>query len=56
MSAPLIGDANVLYHAKVLVSIVMGLHQHRGQITGEWTDTHTGEARAEVALLTQFFL
>src|SRR6516165_7050910 len=26
-----------------LVSIVMGLDQHRGQITGEWIDTETGE-------------
>jgi transposase len=25
------------------VSIVMGLDQHRGQITGEWIDTDTGE-------------
>src|SRR4051794_39423476 len=25
-----------------LVSIVMGLDQHRGQITGEWIDTETG--------------
>jgi transposase len=28
-----------------LVSIVMGLDQHRGQITGEWIDTETGEVR-----------
>jgi transposase len=27
------------------VSIVMGLDQHRGQITGEWIDTGTGEVR-----------
>jgi transposase len=27
------------------VSIVMGLDQHRGQITGEWVDTDTGEVR-----------
>jgi transposase len=27
------------------VSIVMGLDQHRGQITGEWIDTETGEVR-----------
>ena len=25
------------------MSIVMGLDQHRGQITGEWIDTATGE-------------
>jgi transposase len=25
------------------VTIVMGLDQHRGQITGEWLDTETGE-------------
>jgi transposase len=32
------------------VSIVMGLDQHRGQITGEWIDTGTGELqRARVA-------
>jgi transposase len=32
------------------VSIVMGLDQHRGQITGEWIDTETGEIqRARVA-------
>jgi transposase len=32
------------------VSIVMGLDQHRGQITGEWIDTETGEVqRARVA-------
>jgi transposase len=32
------------------VSIVMGLDQHRGQITGEWIDTDTGEvARTRVA-------
>src|SRR5512135_3616973 len=32
------------------VSIVMGLDQHRGQITGEWVDTETGEVqRARVA-------
>jgi len=32
------------------VSIVMGLDQHRAQITGEWIDTETGEAqRARVA-------
>ena len=32
------------------VSIVMGLGQHRGQITGEWIDTDTGEvARTRVA-------
>ena len=24
------------------MSIVMGLDQHRGQITGEWIDTETG--------------
>jgi transposase len=31
------------------VSIVMGLDQHRGQITGEWLDTETGEvARTRV--------
>ena len=27
------------------MSIVMGLDQHRGQITGEWIDTDTGEVR-----------
>jgi Rhodopirellula transposase DDE domain len=27
------------------VSIVMGLDQHRGQITGEWIDTVTGEGQ-----------
>jgi len=27
------------------VSIVMGLDQHRAQITGEWVDTETGEVR-----------
>jgi transposase len=27
------------------VSIVMGLDQHRAQITGEWIDTETGEVR-----------
>ena len=26
------------------VSIVMGLDQHRAQITAEWLDTETGEA------------
>lgn len=32
------------------MSIVMGLDQHRGQITGEWVDTETGEVqRARVA-------
>jgi transposase len=32
------------------VSIVMGVDQHRGQITGEWIDTETGELqRARVA-------
>ena len=32
------------------MSIVMGLDQHRAQITGEWIDTETGEAqRARVA-------
>ncbi len=32
------------------MSIVMGLDQHRGQITGEWIDTETGEVqRARVA-------
>jgi transposase len=32
------------------VTIVMGLDQHRGQITGEWIDTETGEVqRARVA-------
>ena len=32
------------------MSIVMGLDQHRGQITGEWIDTDTGELqRARVA-------
>jgi len=32
------------------MSIVMGLDQHRGQITGEWIDTETGEvARTRVA-------
>jgi transposase len=32
------------------VSIVMGLDQHRAQITGEWIDTETGEVqRARVA-------
>ena len=32
------------------MSIVMGLDQHRGQITGEWIDTDTGEVqRARVA-------
>jgi transposase len=32
------------------VTIVMGLDQHRGQITAEWLDTATGEvARARVA-------
>jgi transposase len=28
-----------------LVSIVMGLDQHRGQVTGEWIDTDTGEVQ-----------
>ena len=28
------------------MSIVMGLDQHRGQITGEWIDTDTGEVRS----------
>ena len=28
-----------------LMSIVMGLDQHRGQITGEWIDTETGEVQ-----------
>ena len=33
-----------------LVSIVMGLDQHRGQITGEWIDTESGEVqRSRVA-------
>ena len=27
------------------MSIVMGLDQHRGQITGEWIETETGEVR-----------
>jgi transposase len=27
------------------VSIVMGLDQHRGQVTGEWIDTETGEVQ-----------
>ncbi len=27
------------------MSIVMGLDQHRGQVTGEWIDTETGEVR-----------
>ena len=27
------------------MSIVMGLDQHRGQITGEWLDTETGEVQ-----------
>jgi len=27
------------------VSIVMGLDQHRGQITAEWIDTETGEVQ-----------
>jgi transposase len=27
------------------VSIVMGLDQHRAQVTGEWLDTDTGEVR-----------
>jgi len=27
------------------MTIVMGLDQHRGQITGEWLDTETGEVR-----------
>ena len=27
------------------MSIVMGLDQHRAQITGEWIDTETGEVR-----------
>jgi transposase len=32
------------------VTIVMGLDQHRGQITAEWIDTETGEVeRARVA-------
>jgi transposase len=32
------------------VSIVMGLDQHRGQVTGEWIDTETGEVeRTRVA-------
>ena len=32
------------------MTIVMGLDQHRGQITAEWIDTETGEvARARVA-------
>jgi transposase len=42
------------------VSIVMGLDQHRGQITGEWIDTFTGEvqrtrvAPADRAAVRQF--
>ena len=32
------------------MTIVMGLDQHRGQITAEWLDTETGEvSRARVA-------
>ena len=32
------------------MTIVMGLDQHRAQITGEWIDTETGEiARRRVA-------
>ena len=32
------------------MTIVMGLDQHRGQITAEWVDTATGEvSRARVA-------
>ena len=32
------------------MTIVMGLDQHRGQITAEWVDTETGEvSRARVA-------
>ena len=32
------------------MTIVMGLDQHRGQITAEWIDTETGEVqRARVA-------
>jgi len=27
------------------MTIVMGLDQHRGQITGEWIDTETGEVQ-----------
>ncbi len=27
------------------MAIVMGLDQHRGQITGEWIDTETGEVQ-----------
>ena len=27
------------------MSIVMGLDQHRGQVTGEWIDTDTGEVQ-----------
>ena len=27
------------------MTIVMGLDQHRGQITGEWIDTETAEVR-----------
>ena len=27
------------------MSVVMGLDQHRGQITGEWIDTETGEVQ-----------
>jgi transposase len=43
------------------VSIVMGLDQHRGQITGEWIDTETGElqrtrvAPADRAHVRKFF-
>lgn len=28
---------------KLLVTIVMGLDQHRAQVTAEWVDTETGE-------------
>jgi len=31
------------------MTIVMGLDQHRAQITAEWIDTATGESRAAVS-------
>ena len=43
------------------MTIVMGLDQHRGQITGEWIDTETGEvqrtrvAPADRAAVRKFF-
>ncbi len=44
------------------MSIVMGLDQHRGQVTGEWIDTETGEvqrtrvAPADRAAVRKFLL